>query len=317
MPIEGLLCLLWDVPENRQRRVVKALQERSLIDCRDGEFWLHPVIRGEAIGRLRINKDWKTANRKMAKFWINSVQTINSTKDALKVLEAYYQYLEISDLRTAADVMLKRLENEWHQNLPLCAHLYRLGLLQQSFMTVNQIINYPGLELPQIELSTLIAENANVYWMTGKVRQAIEKQEEARKVVGEVLHSDDEDLRDRAWVREVYCLLSMGIYKIDLWELKEASVLFKDVISIANELSLKTTVTLKALVSLAFVESTFESSFEVFNLVEKADEKIERSNYLGIGNFNFWGLYLGSAYKNLKQYSRARAIFNRILSSST
>jgi len=57
VPIEGLLCLLWDVPGNRQRRVVKALQERSLIDCKDGEFWLHPVIRGEAIGRLRASED--------------------------------------------------------------------------------------------------------------------------------------------------------------------------------------------------------------------------------------------------------------------
>jgi tetratricopeptide (TPR) repeat protein len=313
--IEGLFSLLWDVLENRHRRVIKSLQDRSLIDFECDEFWLHPVIRAEAIARLRTNGDWEIANRKAAEYWVNSIETIQSTKDALKVLEAYYQYLEISDLRAAADILLKKLENEWHQNLPLCAHLYRLGLLQQSLIAINQVINYQELELSPIELSTLVAEIANVYWMLGKVQEAIKKQEEARKIVSKVLNSGDKESRDRALLREVYYLLSIGIYKIDLWELEEASELFKIVISKAEEISLETTVALKALASLAFVESTFENNSEICNLVNKANDEIEKSKRFGIGNFNFWGLYLGSAYKNIGNYSTAKEIFNRILTN--
>ncbi|NJR61441.1 MAG: hypothetical protein HC769_22975 [Cyanobacteria bacterium CRU_2_1] len=69
VPIEGLLCLLWDVPENRFRRVIKALQERSFVECEDRLYWLHPVIRSEAISRLREGEDWKLTNCKAAEFW--------------------------------------------------------------------------------------------------------------------------------------------------------------------------------------------------------------------------------------------------------
>ena len=57
VPIEGLFCLLWDVPEKRHRRVIKSLQDRSLIEFYNGEYWLHPIIRADAICRLRERED--------------------------------------------------------------------------------------------------------------------------------------------------------------------------------------------------------------------------------------------------------------------
>ncbi|MGK7889726.1 MAG: hypothetical protein AB4042_10355, partial [Leptolyngbyaceae cyanobacterium] len=41
VPIEGLYCLMWDVPEKEHRRVVKVLRDRSLVEFSDGEYWLH------------------------------------------------------------------------------------------------------------------------------------------------------------------------------------------------------------------------------------------------------------------------------------
>jgi hypothetical protein len=58
LPTIALVCLLWDVPEERRKRVIKSLQDRFLIESRKGgfwkvEYWLHPVIQVEAIARLK------------------------------------------------------------------------------------------------------------------------------------------------------------------------------------------------------------------------------------------------------------------------
>jgi hypothetical protein len=60
VPSFALMCLLWDVPEERRKRVIKSLQDRFLLESqKDGfgqiQYWLHPVIRAEAISRLRFS----------------------------------------------------------------------------------------------------------------------------------------------------------------------------------------------------------------------------------------------------------------------
>lgn len=42
--VQGLQCLLWDVPEQQARRVIRYLTDRLLIEFRKGKYWLHPVI---------------------------------------------------------------------------------------------------------------------------------------------------------------------------------------------------------------------------------------------------------------------------------
>jgi len=51
--IAGVLCLLWDVPEEEHREVVESLQTSHLIEFHGGEYWLHPVIRMKAIALLK------------------------------------------------------------------------------------------------------------------------------------------------------------------------------------------------------------------------------------------------------------------------
>ena len=58
----ALMFLLLDVPEERRRRVIKSLQDRFLVEFqKDGfgqiQYWLHPVIRTEAISRLRLSEE--------------------------------------------------------------------------------------------------------------------------------------------------------------------------------------------------------------------------------------------------------------------
>lgn len=131
VPIEGLLCLLWDVPENRQRRVVRSLQERSLVEFEDGDFWLHPVIRGEAIDRLRTTVDSETANRKAARFWKERVEAVESVDEALKLLEAYYHYIEIEDFEEACKVISESRVSKYGSFENLGRSFYRLGLFDK------------------------------------------------------------------------------------------------------------------------------------------------------------------------------------------
>jgi len=48
-----LFCLLWDVPENQRNRIIRALHDRSLVKFHIDGYYLHPVIRIEAIERLK------------------------------------------------------------------------------------------------------------------------------------------------------------------------------------------------------------------------------------------------------------------------
>ncbi|MCL6749689.1 AAA family ATPase [Nostoc sp. CCCryo 231-06] len=59
VPKLAIMYLLWDVPEERRKRVIKSLQARFLVELeKDGfgeiRYWLHPVIRAEAISRLKL-----------------------------------------------------------------------------------------------------------------------------------------------------------------------------------------------------------------------------------------------------------------------
>src|SRR6476661_1117182 len=104
-PTEGLLCLLWDVPEAQRRRVIESLR-RSLVECFKGEYWLHPGIREEAIARLRASEDWEEANRKAADFWTESVEIVETVQQALRAVEAYYHYIGIENFELAAQILI-------------------------------------------------------------------------------------------------------------------------------------------------------------------------------------------------------------------
>ena len=106
VPIDGLFSLLWDVPESQHRRVLNSLRDRSLVEFQNGEYCLHPVIREEAISRLRASEDWETANRKAADFWTKSVNKVDIIEQALQAFEAYYHYVAIYDLEAACSVIV-------------------------------------------------------------------------------------------------------------------------------------------------------------------------------------------------------------------
>lgn len=220
VPTEGLLCLLWDVPEGQRRRVIESLRNRSLVEFNNGEYWLHPMIREEAIARLRESEDWEEANRKAAEFWTNSVKIVETVEDALKAFEAYYHYVDINDFEQAGYIIAKRRDSSSSRNGEFlgCA-FYRLGLLQPMVYSINSIIS--EVKNSHI-LSILYNFLGDLYWMTGGISAAVESHTLSFQSAECTLLSINlnPSIYLEAKRLKTLSLSNTGLCKMDLWELE-------------------------------------------------------------------------------------------------
>ncbi|MEH1942765.1 MAG: tetratricopeptide repeat protein [Nostoc sp.] len=313
---QGLFCLLWDVPPDRHRQIITSLRNRSLVECEKGEYWLHPVIRAEAIARLRPSDEWEIANHKAAEFWTASVKQIETFKDALQALEAYYHYIEIQDFKLAGKVILQSRNNQWQQFLPLGSTLYRMGLIQPILAAIHQVVN--NLENDQ-NLSELYNILGDLYWITGKISQAIACQEKTINLATQALKSlvpQSVNKHTVYYLRmlEVDSLLSIGLYKIDLWELEAAAKLFQQVIYLAQNTEHHRWAE-KASVCLALVYSYLGLRDASYALVDIAYQNILNEKLVEqTGRFVYFIQILGQTYVNLGEFSHANEIFHQALS---
>ena len=180
VPREGLLCMLWDVPEVQRWRVVQSLQDRFLVEFKNNEYWLHSVIQVEAIERLKIDGEWHLAHREAANFWLLTVSKIlqhqqatinqidwNKVKDSEELLsrliiaaqpfenwednrwtvrafEAIYHFLEFYDLDSLEELMEQAETLVDPINLSIINWLYEL---------VDSLVNL-GLAFHQLGITT-------------------------------------------------------------------------------------------------------------------------------------------------------------------
>ncbi|MFN7715567.1 MAG: hypothetical protein ACK5QS_08830 [Pseudanabaenaceae cyanobacterium] len=144
VPFEGLICLLWDVPESQQIGIVDYLSKTSLIEVK-GEYYLHPAVRDAAKLHLLENKtDWEKTHRSCAEFWSKSILIIRSINDVIQAMEAYHHYIEISDLTSAGEVLIaQKTREKEYINKPVCLGtlLFQYGLLGASVFKAEDIIN--------------------------------------------------------------------------------------------------------------------------------------------------------------------------------
>ena len=310
VPTSALLSLLWDSPE-QHRQIIASLKNRSLIECNKGEYWLHPVIRAEAISRLRNSEDWAIANHKAAEFWTDSVQTIETFQDALQALEAYYHYIEINQFELAGKLIIKSRNNQWGQFLPLGSTLYRMGLIQPVLDAINYIID-------RIEDNTKVSELYNIlgdlYWISGKVQSAIEYQQKTINLAQQALDSITKKKENKQTfyyyrMLEVDSLLSIGLYKIDLWELSESAQLFQQVINLAQNTAHHSWAE-KAAVCLSLVNSYLQQYPSAYLLADECYKNITAEpNIEKTGRFAYFIQILGQTYVNLKDFSKAKEMF--------
>jgi tetratricopeptide (TPR) repeat protein len=283
--IEGLLCLLWDVPHEQRRVVIRALQNRSLVEFRKGKYWLHPVIRAESSARLNENSDRELTHRQAADFWLNSVQKVITVNDALATLEAYYHYLEIDDYEQACRVLTTPKQNRWNDNLSVGWLFYRFGLLQQMIAAIFGIINTVE---PDERLGNLYILLGYMRRLVGDLHQALECHTQAEQIA-ETLNREK---------LKMSALFNQGLCYRDLGDLERATALFEQVHGRSLETSAYPEYRVYSLCCLAYLHSRMNQSLAALEFAQQAQYKLAETP------LNSWGrayslLFLGSTYRNL------------------
>lgn len=287
LPIEGVLCLLWDVPEPKRRSVIKALQDLSLIEAKKGQYWLHPVIRDEAISRLRlVSEEWELVNRKAAGFWTQQVEIIKNITDALTALEAYYHYVEIRNFEQAGDVILQGRGKQWSVGLPLGCSFYQLGLLQKNFSVIKRLID--NIKSPErlIKLYNILGYT---YRIIGCIREAIECYDQSGKILDQL---DEKPTK-------LSILFNTGLCKLELWEIEAAEDCFNSVCSLAEQNSNLDDYMVYAECSLALIKSYSGRGEDAFNLAENAFSAMSSSTRVTLWGIGHSLVNLSLTYKNL------------------
>jgi tetratricopeptide (TPR) repeat protein len=314
VPTEGLLCLLWDVPEAQRRRVIESLRSRSLVECFKGEYWLHPVIRAEAIARLRASEDWEEANRKAAEFWTDSVKTVETVEDALRAFEAYYHCVEIKDFDQAGYVIVSRRNASRRNGDPLAVAFYRLGLLQPMVYSINSIISEVKKNHILSRLYNLLGD---FYWLTGGMNAAIEFHNLSFKAAERTLLSINLSpsiyFEAKRW--KTWSLINTGLCKIDLWELEEAVNIFESIEFLCNHNESETGLYENEkdyLYCLAFVNSCFGFKDIALSYAQQGEVVIHK-----IDN-SYWSqgyslLFMGLTYKNLGEFDKSFEMFRQAI----
>jgi tetratricopeptide (TPR) repeat protein len=323
IPLEGLFCLLWDVPENQRGQVINALRDRSLVDYSDGKYHLHPLIRNEAINRLRNNsEDWEKANIEAAEFWTESVKIIDTDKDAKQALEAFYHYKNIGDNDQASQVILVSRNNKIEPLESLGETFCKLGLLQPMIDVIKYLI--PKLE-SNLALGRIYDIMGGLYLLIGKPRKAIN----FYKISGDIAYSylDFENKEIQFWSRRLKRMyfFNTGACYAKLFEIQEAIKFFEKALDCHkvemsyrngfNENDIRVSL-IDTQVFIAFLHSFLNEKEEVKNLVEQLSGEIvdkDKKEY-----FDFWAkgynpLYLGMTYKNLGDIDNSFKMYNHAI----
>lgn len=313
VPAAGAIALLWDVPERARLRVLTALQHRSVVESRQGRYWLHPAMRAAAIQRLRAGTDWEETHRRAAQYWTRSVDTLATRTDALQALEAFYHYTAIADYARAGAVLVQSRNNHWQQYLSLGGILYRLGLVRPLLDAVTLAIAHlsPDADDTLGELYNLLGDT---HWISGDIHQAIAAQTRALQLTESHLATPtlaDPNRRAYFEIAELDSLLSLGLYALDLWELAEAASYFQRVIDLAGDRH-RDRWTNKALTCLAVVLAHSHRPEAARQAADRVYESLlSDPTSLSTGRFAYFLQLLGRAYAACGDRDRAADLFQR------
>jgi len=317
VPEDGIIAMLWEELKPRAKRIIKDLRDRCLIKFSDQDkgYFLHPVMREEAVSRLKASVDWGTANCKAAEFWLESISDFSTVMNALVGLEAYYHYREVKFFDSAAQVLFdieKQNSNLKHMEklAPAC---WRLGLLAQIISAINKVIDKIN---NSYYLSWLNLYLGYAYNLTGDINRAIECHRASYAQATDYLSVTSSNVLEYSSVQRVSMLYwaNIGLAYLDLWELEEASMCFKEYGLQAHNLDARGYL-MEADICLALVKSYLELKNEAYELTDKAYSQF----YLVKQEMNSWGvgyglIFLGKTYTNLREIERSTLIYLEAIS---
>lgn len=321
---DAIIALMWDIPPARQRQTLNSLRDRSLLEFRKGDYWLHPLSRAEAIARLRERADWQSANRAAAQYWSDRTLTITSVEDGLQALEAYYHLIAAEDYNAAAAVLLKSRHNQWRQFLPLASSLYRMGLLQPVITAITQVLPHVRGQHSEFgsELNNILGD---VYWITGEIHSAIACQKQTLAdtahrlaTVNRTNHNKQQNNQKNRYYLKMLTVdahLSIGLYCIDLWELSQAAEQFEQVISLATGSAHQAWAD-KATVGLALVRAHQRQTAEATELANSIVNHFTAGPDDEHGRYAYFLQLLGQAFGQLREVAQAQDLYERAITSA-
>lgn len=189
-----------------------------------------------------------------------------------------------------------------------------MGLLQPVLAAITQVIHHIPSEQNLSELYNILGD---LYWITGKIFQAIECQEQAIALATQALKSlptkDNKHTIYYLKMIQVDSLLSIGLYQIDLWELEAAAQLFGQVINIAKNTEHHRWAE-KAAVCLALVNSYLGFREESYTLADIIYHSIITEQLPEhTGRFAYFIQIIGQTYVNLAQFEKANQMYSKAL----
>lgn len=311
VPLEGLLCLLWDVPEREQKRVVRRLQERALMEWND-EFWLHPVVKSKAIELLRQETiDFNKTHELAAKRWIKSTPLIRNSQDAINIFQAYYHFTASNNFYRAGLLIVNPIEYEKEKKIHRLGSLFiRLGLWQVVLKEVRKVIEKTEREDLLANLAGIFA-NANL--LTGDIHTSLTYHQISKNAAESLTQKTQPFLRERDISFLHYIsLINMAICNVYLWELEIANRYVLECYQQYN---------LVHRVKLLQEESLLAFTFFYLGDLEKSQEMAELA-YSSLGSskddLDMWslgygGLFLGWTYAKLGNMDQAREVYKTVL----
>jgi len=297
VPEEGILCLLWDVPEKKVQ-VRRNLCDRGLVKHDNGKYFLHPVMLEEAKSRIEKSEDWERANRTAAEYWTESVITVETLEHALTALEAYHHYVAIKNFDRASAVIIKPRENrniyEHSISEMLVCYCYRVGMVYQMINMTKLIVKKSKSHDSLLTIYNILG---HLYLVTGQIDKAKETAEEVLTIAK----------RNNSKEFNLEYLFRKSHIKLYLWELEDALELFNQVFAIANKNNEFISGKIVSLLALAYINSHLgfkEKALFFAESVENNATYIWQTNGNTV-NEGYRLLRLGMTYKNIKYFEKA------------
>lgn len=316
--------LLWDTPASKKSSAIQALLERSLVSFIEGKgYFLHPIIRQEAMQRLLLSDDWVLSNKMAAFYWTQKATYIESSADALKALEAHHHYLNIGAYAEAANVLIRKRKNSFGTNESLMRSLYKLGLLMHTEEAIKKLNDEDIDEYQRVKLTHTLGA---LSWLKGNVQEAVNYCYQVHSLVDKFLPETPKTSQGKKSSRALQIIdlnayLTTGISHLGAWRIEESLASLYKVVELASCLDTNSIDNSKydrcALFYISYIHSleehgcdsdvariTAEKLFHSWNQEEMPSWLTEYRLY-----------YLGLAFTNLGQLEKSLAIHTTVLDS--
>ncbi|MCT7972963.1 hypothetical protein [Laspinema olomoucense] len=300
VPNEGLLALLWDIPKKEAANAIDALWTRGLIERLNREYKLHPLIRQEAIERLRNSADWEQANRTAAEFWTESIKTIESTKEAVKAHEAYYHNLAIKNLQKCCEVLVKTRRTKGET---LWRAYYRLGLADRMTDSLLDICNKFEIE-DSVYGPEVYNALSDMFWIKGNLNSAIQYCKKTKNLATKFGNTD----------MLATSVLILGLCKISLHAFQESLEVFHEYMRISREKKLSNHEP-TSYFCLAYVNSQLNNTNQAKYFLDIFLEEVEYAPTPW--DVGYAPLFCATTFKNLGLTQKACELYNQAIEFST